>query len=143
MVDTSGFATWQVVDSIRENVDLFLYDLKMIDDERHKRYTGTSNKLILSNLQRLAESGSQIEIRIPLIPGVNDDVENLKISAAFIAGLPDITGIELMGYHDIAAAKYQSLGLVYQLPNTTPPSDAAILAAAQFFEDVGLNIKTS
>jgi len=143
VVDTSGFATWDVVDSIRENVDLFLYDLKMIDDGRHKRYTGTSNKLILSNLQRLAESGAQIEIRIPLIPGVNDDAENLKRSAAFIAGLPNITGIEFMGYHNIAAAKYESIGIEYQLPDTTPPSDAAMLAAAQYFEDVGLNVKTS
>ncbi len=143
VVDTSGFATWDVVDRIRENVDLFLYDLKMIDDERHRRYTGTSNKLILSNLQRLAESGAQIEIRIPLIPGVNDDVENLERSAAVIAGLPNITGVKLMGYHNIAAAKYESLGTVYPLHGTAPPTEEAMQDVSQIFADKNISVKTT
>ncbi len=143
VVDTSGYAAWEVIDSIRSDVDLFLYDLKLMDDERHKKYTGVSNELILKNLWNLAESGEQIEIRIPLIPGVNDDAENLEQTSAFIAKLPNITNIELMGYHDIAAAKYKSLGMVYPLPDTAPPSDAVLQAAASYFEDAGLNIKVS
>lgn len=143
VVDTSGLAAWDVIESIRNDVDLFLYDLKMMDDRRHKQYTGVSNELILSNLRRLAECGSQIEIRIPLIPGINDDKENLRKSAAFISGLPNITGIELMGYHDIAAAKYEALGKVYPLLDTAPPTETDMQEAARYFENEGLSIKIS
>jgi pyruvate formate lyase activating enzyme len=143
VVDTSGYVPWEMIDSIRADVDLFLYDLKMMDDARHQKYSGVSNQLILSNLKRLADCGQQIEIRIPLIPGFNDDAENLTQSAAFIAGLPNITGIELMGYHDIAAAKYESLGMVYPLPDTAPPSEDDMQTAASVFEDQGLSVKLS
>jgi pyruvate formate lyase activating enzyme len=143
VVDTSGYVTWDVIDGIRGNVDLFLYDLKLMDNERHKQTTGVSNELILSNLKRLAENGSQIFVRIPLIPGINDDAENLEQSVAFIAGLPHITGVELMGYHDIAAAKYEALGMVYPLLDTIPPSEAAMQEAASYFENTGLSVKIS
>ncbi len=143
VVDTSGYAAWEVIDGIRDDVDLFLYDLKLMDNVRHKKFTGVSNELILNNLQRLADNGKQIEIRIPLIPGVNGDAENLEQTAAFIAKLPNITGVELMGYHDIAAAKYEALGMVYPLPDTAPPSEAAMQAAASYFENTGLNIKVT
>ncbi len=143
VVDSSGYAAWEVIDSIRADVDLFLYDLKLMDDERHQKYTGVSNELILSNLKRLAESGEQIEIRMPLIPGINDDAENLQQTASFIAGLPNITKVELMGYHDIAAAKYESLGMVYPLPDTRPPTESAMQAAASYFEEKSLSVKIS
>jgi pyruvate formate lyase activating enzyme len=141
VVDTSGFAAWEVLTGIRGDVDLFLYDLKLIDDARHQKYTGVSNELILSNLKRLASSGEQIAIRIPLIPGINDDAENLKQSAVFIAGLPNINSVELMGYHDIAAQKYESLEMAYPLPDTAPPSEADMQAAASVFEGKGLSVK--
>jgi pyruvate formate lyase activating enzyme len=143
VVDTSGYAAWDVIDNIRGDVDLFLYDLKLMDDERHRKFTGVSNELILDNLQRLAKSGEKIEVRIPLIPSVNDDAENLKKTVAFIAGLSNIIGIELMGYHDIAAAKYEALGMVYPLPDTTPPSEDDMQTAASYFENKGLNVKVS
>jgi len=143
VVDTSGYAAWEVINGIRDDVDLFLYDLKLMDDDRHKKFTGVSNELILNNLQRLAESGERIEIRIPLIPGVNDDAENLEQSAAFIAELSNITGVELMGYHDIAEAKYEALGMVYPLPDTVPPTAEALQEAASYFENQGLNVKIS
>jgi pyruvate formate lyase activating enzyme len=78
-----------------------------------------------------------------LIPEINDDAENLQQTAAFIASLPNITGIELMGYHDIAAAKYESLGMVYPLPNIVPPSEATMQEAASYFEHTGLSVKIS
>jgi pyruvate formate lyase activating enzyme len=143
VVDTSGYADWEVIESIRPDVDLFLYDLKLMDDVRHQKYTGVSNELILNNLKRLAFSGEQIAIRIPLIPGINDDVENLRQTAAFIAELPNITGVELMGYHDIAAAKYESLGMAYPLPDTAPPCEETMQATASVFEENGLSVKLS
>ena len=143
VVDTSGFAAWDVIDDLRGDVDLFLYDLKLIDDSRHTKFTGVSNQLILTNLRRLAQSGAQVVVRIPLIPGINDDAPNLGDSATFIASLLDISEVELMAYHDIASAKYESLGMTYPLPDTLPPSDAAMQKAARFFEDKGLTVKFS
>jgi pyruvate formate lyase activating enzyme len=143
VVDTSGHTTWQVIDGLRRDIDLFLYDLKLIDNQRHKKYTGISNELILHNLQRLAQSGAQLEIRIPLIPGINDDRENLERSAELIAGLPGVKGVELMAYHDIAAAKYASLGLVYRLSDIKPPTEDDMQEAARVFLDHGLIVKTS
>jgi len=143
VVDTSGYATWEVFESIRGYVDLFLYDLKIMSTELHHKYTGVSNELILSNLQRLAESKAQIEVRIPLIPGINADSENLLQSASFLASLPNITGVNLMGYHDIAAAKYEALEKYNPLPSTTPPSDEIVRSAAKVFEEKGLKVITS
>jgi len=143
VVDTSGFAAWDVIERIRDDIDLFLYDLKLMDDVRHKQYTGVSNELILNNLRRLAEGGSQIFVRIPLIPGINDDAENLTQCAAFITSLPTITGIELMGYHDIAAAKYEALGEDYPLLGTVPPTEEEMQIAASYFEEKGLCVKIS
>ncbi|MRR29340.1 glycyl-radical enzyme activating protein [bacterium] len=143
VLDTSGFATWEVMDSLREYVDLFLFDLKMMDDDRHIQYTGVSNKLILSNLKKLAESGSAIYIRIPLIPGINDDEENLQRSGEFIRRLPNITGVELMGYHDLAAAKYEALGMDYLLKEIKAPDKNHLLNSAHILEQAGLQVKIS
>jgi pyruvate formate lyase activating enzyme len=141
VVDTSGCAAWDTIENILKEVDLFLFDLKLMDDNRHRKYTGVSNRLILGNLQRLAQSGAQILVRIPLIPRINDDPANLAQSAAFIAELPGCTGIELMAYHDIAASKYESLGRVYQLANTPTPTDTALHQAAEYFKNTGLKVK--
>lgn len=143
VLDTSGFAAWEVLDSLHDYVDLFLFDLKMMDDDRHIQYTGVSNKLILSNLKQLAESGSAIYIRIPLIPGINDDEENLRRSGEFIRALPNIVGVELMGYHDLAAAKYEALGMDYLLKETKAPNKLHLNQCAHILEQAGLQVKIS
>ena len=143
VVDTSGFAAWEVLNSIREYVNLFLFDLKMMDNERHIKFTGVSNKLILNNLKRLAETGSAIYIRIPLIPGINDDEENLRESGKIIRALPNISGVELMGYHDLAAAKYEALGLDYALKDINAPSRKQLNYSAKILEQTGLQVKIS
>jgi pyruvate formate lyase activating enzyme len=143
VVDTSGYAKWEVMASLREYVDLFLFDLKMMDEERHIQYTGVSNRLILTNLKRLSETGSSVFIRIPLIPGINDDQENLNASAEFIHALSNVTGVELMGYHDLAAAKYEAMGIAYRLIETKPPAKDHLLSLARIFEQAGLQVKIS
>ena len=120
-VDTSGFAAWTVVDQIRPLVDLFLYDLKLIDDEQHRQYTGVSNQLILSNLQQLSELGHNLIVRIPIIPGVNDDEKTLRQMGEFLASLAIVPPVELLAYHQIAAAKYANLGREYSLSGLIPP----------------------
>ncbi len=93
-VDTSGFASWDTVDQIRPFTDLFLYDLKLIDDERHREFTGVTNQPILRNLQDLSALGHSIVIRIPIVPGLNDDDESIRQMADFIAALPNRHPIE-------------------------------------------------
>jgi pyruvate formate lyase activating enzyme len=143
VVDTSGFATWEVLDGIRGDVNLFLYDLKSMDDERHKQYTGVSNKLILENLEKLSAVGAKCAVRIPLIPGVNDDAENLHESGKFLARLTNIISVELMGYHEIARGKYEALGMAYRLPETKAPSTEKMQSAAKILEVFGLSVKVS
>jgi pyruvate formate lyase activating enzyme len=143
VVDTSGYAAWETIDSIRGYVNLFLYDLKLMDDERHKQFTGVSNKLILENLRRLDEAGAQCVVRIPLIPGVNDDEENLVESGKFLASLSSVESVDLMGYHDIARAKYEALGQAYRLSETKAPSAEKLQAAAKILEGFGLSVKVS
>ncbi|MBA4383391.1 MAG: glycyl-radical enzyme activating protein [Anaerolinea sp.] len=143
VVDTSGYAAWDTLNSIRGVVDLFLFDLKMMDEEHHIQYTGVSNRLILSNLKQLAEAGSSIYIRIPLIPGINDDEANLRESGEFIRALPNITGVELMGYHDLAAAKYDALGIKYQLKEIKAPGRDQLQLSATILERTGLQVKIS
>jgi pyruvate formate lyase activating enzyme len=121
-LDTSGYAAWKVVAEAAEHTDLFLYDLKLMDDERHRQYTGVSNRLILDNLQRLSAAGAQVLVRIPFIPGINDDEDNLIQTQRFLAGLPRLVGVEVLPYHDIARAKYSALELAYRLPGVITPS---------------------
>jgi pyruvate formate lyase activating enzyme len=114
-VDTSGFASWDTIDQIRPFTDLFLYDLKVIDDERHREFTGVTNQPILRNLQDLSALGHSIVIRIPIVPGLNDDEESIQQMAGFIAALPHRHPIELLPYHHIAVDKYLRLGKTYRL----------------------------
>lgn len=143
VVDTCGFAAWEVFERIRNEVNVFLFDLKLMDEERHLKFTGVSNKLVLSNLQSLAESGASVMVRVPLIPGINDDHDNLHKTSEFIRALPNIICVELMGYHDMAAAKYEALGLDYQLKGIQTPGKDLLRAAADILEQSGLQVKIS
>lgn len=139
-VDTSGFANWKVFEQIRGNVDLFLYDLKQMDSARHREVTGVPNEPILENLRKLSAIGAKCVVRIPLIPGINDDEQNLVASARFLASLPGLAGVELMGYHDLAQAKYEALGMEYQLVGTQAPREVEMNRAAELLRSYGLQV---
>ena len=140
VVDTSGFANWKVFEQIIDDVDLFLYDLKHMDGIRHREVTGVPNDVILQNLRRLSAAGAKCIVRIPIIPGINDDEENLLESGKFLASLPHIQVVELMGYHDIAQAKYDALGREYALTGTKPPLEAAMSRAVEVLRNHGLTV---
>jgi len=121
-VDTSGYAAPAVLESVAPFVDLFLYDLKLMDDARHREWTGVSNQLVLQNLQRLSRNGKKIVIRLPIIPRVNDDDENIFAVGDFVASLGSILAIHLLPYHQIGVEKYHRLGRQYEMHETKPPS---------------------
>ena len=142
-VYTSGYTSVENLLSILPLVDLFLYDLKLMDAEKHLRYTSVSNRKILSNLQQISRHGANIIIRIPLIPGINDDDNNLKQSGAFLASLPHLVGVELMPYHEIGVAKYQGLGMPYKLGSIMPPSEEQIGKIEALFASYDLRVITN
>lgn len=137
-VDTSGLASWETFESIRPNVDLFLYDLKLMDDAKHRQYTGASNRQILSNLQALVERGAHVHVRVPIIPGVNDDAENIRLTGQFLASLPALNGLTLLRYHQIGIEKYNSLGISYGMASTTAPDDEVMAQIANALHGYGL-----
>ena len=140
-VDTSGYAAWHILEKIRSQVDLFLYDLKLMDDNRHRQYTGVSNQRILENLRELAECGQAIVIRFPLIPGINDDMENLCQLGEFLSALPGLDRLDVLPYHPSALGKYERLALSYSLPNTLSPSDERVRETVHILERYRLNVK--
>ncbi len=139
-VDTSGFSSWKILDGIRSLVDLFLFDLKLVDETRHRQWTGVSNTRILSNLHRLSELGHKVIIRIPIIPGINDDEQNLEQTAEFLTSLPNVPPVELLSYHNIAEGKYAGLGMEYPLPDIHPPTPERMAEIASFLDGKGLRI---
>jgi pyruvate formate lyase activating enzyme len=139
-VDTCGFSTWETFDSIREQVDLFLYDLKLMDDTKHERFTSVSNELSLSNLQSLSQLGHNIILRLPIIPGINDDGENIRETGAFAAALPSLNRVDLLPYHHAGVEKYNRFNRVYGLPEAHPPSDERMHELAETLRGFGLAV---
>jgi len=108
-VDTSGYSDKVTLLSISKNVDLFLYDLKIWDDQKHRKFTGVSNKLILKNLRELSFNHNQIVVRIPIIPGINDDDENINKLGEFASSLEGIRLIELLPFNRLSIDKHKRL----------------------------------
>ena len=139
-LDTSGYATPEIMARIAPLVDLFLYDLKLMDDRRHQTYTGVSNAHILANLRHLVQTGRQVVIRFPLIPQINDTSENLAQMGAFLTDL-GLQRIDLLPFHGIHRKKYHRLGQPDRLGNLEPPGEAAIARVKADFENGGFTVQ--
>ncbi len=138
-VDTTGLSETETLLEVAKRTDLFLYDLKMMDPERHKKFTGVTNAKILQNLNILADTGANINIRIPLIKGVNTDENNIRQSAGFVASLPgDKKLVSLLPYHNIAIHKYSKLGQEYDGGEMAEPSAGDIEEVIGIFGEYGL-----
>lgn len=133
-VDTTGFANQHILLEVAKHTDLFLYDIKMMDPVKHKKYTGVSNEKILGNLIALSSFGANIIIRIPLISGINDDEENLRQTVAFLSALPQpVQKVELLPYHPIALNKYIKLGQIYEYNDLKAPDQNRVEWAEMIF----------
>jgi pyruvate formate lyase activating enzyme len=139
-VDTAGHINTDIILKVAEHTDLFLYDLKIMDPEKHRKWVGVTNGKILQNLKVLADTGAKIIIRIPLIGGVNDDAENIENSARFIAELTgEKKAVNLLPYHKIAQTKYQKLGRPEDFRLLQEPSRETQLQAVSIFQSYGLD----
>ncbi|MBN1925423.1 MAG: glycyl-radical enzyme activating protein [Prolixibacteraceae bacterium] len=140
-VDTSGYTKTEYIINAAKHTDLFLYDFKLFDSMKHKKYTGVSNELILKNLKELSKTGAEINLRIPLIGGINTDVENLERSAIFIAELAgEKKTVNLLPYHNIASGKYKRLGKEYNFKQLIEPFEEEIKQARDIFIKAGLTV---
>jgi pyruvate formate lyase activating enzyme len=130
-VDTTGCTSAPVLKSIVEYVDLFLYDLKIVNDEKHRILTGVSNQLLLGNLQLLAEMNKKVIVRMPLLPGLNDDEENVRSLGDFVCSLTSISEINILPYHRSGVEKYQRIGSEYQMESLAIPDQDMLQSVAR------------
>lgn len=136
-LDTTGFAPTATLLEVSRHTDLFLYDIKHMDEIRHRQYTGVSNELILDNLRALAAGGARFRIRIPLLAGINDDEGNIRATAEFAIALNGLEGIDLLPYHHFASAKYTKLQTGYSGEPRHCPSRETIARTQQLLEQFG------
>lgn len=139
IIETSGFGDPDKFKEVLKNVDFVFYDLKVMDEEKHKFYTGVSNKLILQNATALKESGVSFTIRVPFIKDVNTDEDNLTALAEFLKDAPNLKAVELLKYNHLAGAKYGLLGRTYE-ETFREADEVDYLKAKEFFSGYNLPI---
>lgn len=138
-IDTAGYVKTKTISGIARMADLFLFDLKSMNEEVHKKWTGRSNKLILHNLSVLSAIGARIIIRMPLIAEINDTAEDIESAARFISALPVLPEIiQLLPYHNIAGHKLNKLGRTNDFQGFMPPSESSIERALVIFKQFGI-----
>lgn len=138
-VDTCGYADFKTIEKISKYTDLFLYDLKLIEDDKHILYTGVSNAIIIDNLRRLSITHNNIHLRLPLIEGINADEDNILKILKLIKDI-NIKKINLLPYHDIAMHKYEKLGRRYS-DSMKRPADEKLKRFREIFEKEGYKVK--
>jgi len=141
VVDTCGYTPFINFTQIKDKVDLFLYDLKIMDEKKHRDITGVSNQLILDNLKKLSELKKKINIRIPLIANLNDTEKNTLQAAEFLKSLGNIKDISLLPYHKIGIGKYKNLERKTFGSEIKTPLDEKINKIKIRFANYGFNVK--
>lgn len=136
-IDTCGYAPKENYERLLPYVDTFLYDMKTLDDEVHKKYMGKSNDLILSNLEFLAKNRANINIRIPVVEPVNSDIETMQQIITYLKDNIGITKVNLLPYHNTGSSKYEKLGRVYPAKELGIPSMKQMETLKTLFEQNG------
>jgi pyruvate formate lyase activating enzyme len=135
-VETAGCLPWEYLEMVSDHVDLFLYDLKHPDDTLHKKAPGRGNALIIKNLKSLCSQGSQVIVRVPVIPGVNDSEDQIEQLATLCmaCGEDGLKQVELLPYHNLGMHKYDVLGQEYTLQGLTTPEKSHMLSLCRRLE---------
>ena len=123
-IDTCGAVEFSNIEKLIPYASLFLYDIKTLNDEQHKKFTGMSNRTILENFERLYQSGAKIWVRIPVVNTFNASKEDVMQIKEFLDRFPDIEKIEALKYHELGLHKYEMLGREYTLGDEALVSDA-------------------
>jgi pyruvate formate lyase activating enzyme len=144
-VDTTLYAHSDVVKAVARECELMLVDLKLMDTEKHRRYTGVGNELILRNIRLIAEAGHPFQIRIPLIEGINADEQNIEQTARFLSLLTSHFSpltVNLLPYHDVGKDKHLRMGSRYNPQGypMSPPTEESQQRCRQQLEAYGLHV---
>jgi len=137
-LDTCGFAPWKDLQEAAQRSTLVLYDLKLMDEDRHRAATGQSNRIILDNLKALSEMHTEIRIRVPVIPSINDDDDNMEATARFLSSLAGVRQVDLLPYHRIGEPKFARMGMTYTLAGLQAPTQQRLDSLAAIFRGRGL-----
>jgi len=133
-IDTAGNVPWHVFKKILPYVDLFLYDIKSIDNEKHRTWTGVGNINMLNNLIRLSVNVPVIRVRIPVIAGFNDTINEMVKIADTLWEIGKADSIELLPYHRLGEGKYKSFGMKYKYKGI-PPKESLIDEFMKIFRE--------
>ncbi len=139
-LDTSGFAPWSEYEKLKGTVDLFLFDLKLIDDRDHMRYTGVSNRVIHENLGKLCTRGERIWIRIPLIPGITDGDGAIDSILAFLRDYDKLKRVCLLPYNRMGEDKFMRMNLNYKPGRLRTQSKRTIARIRDRFLGAGFKV---
>lgn len=143
-METAGYAKPEVVSALAEVVDLFLFDIKHMNPEKHYELTGVRNEMILSNLQWLLENGYNVNIRMPLLKGYNDDDAEMHAVGKFLSahsGRKNFKGVDLLPYHKMGVSKYAQLDMEYAITDNPVLDDDDMRRMEDILKSYGLNVK--
>ena len=141
-LDTTGYIRREQLENVYKMVDLFLYDLKHMENKLHKKYTGVSNNLIIENLEWLSKRKRNIKIRFPVVPGYNDSEKNIDLMKALLEKLyPNVKHIDLLPYHKMAGSKIKRLGLNQQVGEIEEPDVFRLESIRKKFEEIGFTVE--
>lgn len=135
-MESMGCAQWPVIEGVLPYLDQYLLDIKHMNPEKHKEYTGRSNELMLENARKIAQSGmTELSIRVPVIPGFNDTPEEIRDIAAYTGTLPHVRRMHLLPYHRLGQDKYEGLGRPYLMGDVKPPENETMQALLRIAEE--------
>ena len=137
-IESAASLPYSEIEKLLPHLDLFLMDIKHMDSQKHKEFTGMSNERILENARTVAESGVELIIRTPVIPGFNDTAEEIRAISAFAASLPGVKEHHLLPYHRLGQDKYAGLGRSYALEGIDPPTAEKMKYLLSVAEESGL-----
>ena len=140
-IESAASAPFSEIEKLLPYLDLYLMDIKHMDSTKHKEYTGVGNERILENAKRIAESGVELVIRTPVIPGFNDTAEEIKAISHFAKSLPGVCEHHLLPYHRLGMDKYEGLGRKYSLKEIEPPTKEKMEYLLSVAETSGLKCK--
>lgn len=120
-MESTGYAPFETIERYLPNLDLYLMDIKHMDPKKHEEYTGRSNERMLENAVKIAGSGTELIIRVPVVPGFNDTPKEIREIAGYAAQLPGVTELHLLPYHRLGQDKYTGLKREYGMGNAVPP----------------------
>lgn len=136
-MESMGCAKWEVIEEMLPYLDQYLLDIKHMNPQKHKAYTGKSNERMLENAMKIAKSGmTELSIRVPVIPGFNDTPEEIHDIAAYTKTLPGVKRLHLLPYHRLGQDKYEGLGRPYLMGEVLPPENEKMEELLKIAEQV-------